>query len=251
MYKRQDFEEFLIFKEIRIKVPKKGPISREVFDTVIRYYKEFIRFGGFPEVVLKASIPDKQRALDEILTSYFQHEVIGFSDFRRNQIVRDLILLLMERVGSPLDILRISRQLGVSRQTVTNYLSFLEGSFLLHLIRPFSQSRDVEIRKRAKPYFCDTGLLNRFARIDEGRILENRVLLDLLKRGEVNYYRRRSGVEIDFILDRRFAYEVKINPDTVDQNRIRRLSAELGLDGFTIVSLRYKKLDFISYPFQL
>jgi len=50
---------------------------------------------------------------------------------------------------------------------------------------------------------CDTGLANNFARLDEGHLFENSVFQNLRIRGALNYYQRKSGVEIDFVLDKK------------------------------------------------
>jgi len=63
-----------------------------------------------------------------------------------------MILLLMQRVGSRLDSQRLSRELGVSRPTLNNYLAFLEGTYFIQTISPFSRGRDTEIRKIPKIY---------------------------------------------------------------------------------------------------
>jgi predicted AAA+ superfamily ATPase len=54
-----------------------------------------------------------------------------------------------------------------------------------------------------KVYMCDTGLANNFARLDEGHLFENSVFQNLRIRGALNYYQRKSGVEIDFVLDKK------------------------------------------------
>ena len=61
-------------------------------------------------------------------------------------------------------------------------------------------NRDREISGTKKVYFCDNGLLNQFARVSEGSLLENAVFLNLRKYGNLNYYQRCTGTEIDFIL---------------------------------------------------
>jgi predicted AAA+ superfamily ATPase len=52
---------------------------------------------------------------------FFQLEVIQLGDFRKNEVFRDLMLFLMQRLGSRLDIQRISKELGVSRPTLQDY----------------------------------------------------------------------------------------------------------------------------------
>lgn len=107
------FKEFLVFKGSPLKVSRKtSDITRAVFDSITPLFDEYLSFGGFPGVVLKNSIEEKRKALDEIFTSFFQLEVLQLGDFRRNEVIRDLMLLLMERIGSRLDIQRLSGELN-------------------------------------------------------------------------------------------------------------------------------------------
>ena len=246
------FREFLGFKGSAFRIHgADATVTKPVFAAIDRLYEEYMRYGGFPEIVLKEDGREKAKALDDVFTSFFQLEVLQFSDFRRNDVVRDLMLLLMQSTGSKLDIQRLSRDLKVSRLALTGYLAFLEGTYFIKTVRPFSKGRSTEIRKMPKVYVCDTGLVNHFARLDEGHIFENSVFQNLRARGELNYYQRKSGVELDFILDQKEAYEVKIHPGESDARRVRELSHELGLERYRIVSRKFSELEGVTYGFML
>ena len=228
-----------------------GRVTPAIFEELDRHYHEYLLYGGFPGVVLKDPVEEKKMMLQDIFSSYFQLEVKQLGDFRKTTVIRDLMLLLMERVGSRLDIQKLSKEIGVSRETVYNYLAFLENTYFITLIRPFSRSRDSEIRSMPKVYVCDTGLVNQFARIGEGALFENAVFSALRANGEVNYYQKKSGVEIDFILNKRHAYEVKLKPYDQDLMRLSRLAEELKLQDYTIVSRKYTELPHTTYGFIL
>lgn len=244
------FREFLSFKESSLKLPgNSSQITKSIFDTIDPLYEEYVLFGGFPEVVLKTAAKEKQKALEDIFTSYFQLEILQLGDFRRNEVIRDLMLLLMQNTGSKLDIQKIARDLGVSRPTLYEYIAFLEGTYFIKTIRPFSKGRSTEIRKAPKVYICDTGLANRFARLDMGHLFENSVFQNLRVTGQLNYYQKKSGVEIDFILDKKTAYEVKITPRESDIRKLRELASELGLEDYMIISRNYSTLKGVKYGF--
>lgn len=246
------FKEFLLFKECNLKLPaESNGISQSIYETILPSYEEYILFGGFPGVVLKSNTEEKKLALEEIFSSFFQQEIIQLGDFRKNEVIRDLILLLTQRTGSKLDIQKISRELGVSRPTLTEYISFLEGTYFIKTIRPFSKGRDTEIRKMPKLYFCDTGLLNYFAKLDMAILFENNIFQNLRLKGELNYYQRKSGVEIDFILNKKEAYEVKLNPQESDIRKLKGLVTELDIPISKIVARNYTKLQNVIYGFML
>lgn len=246
------FREFMAFKQLSLKIPyTESALTKPIFDTIDRLYEEYMRYGGFPGVVLKEDIKEKATALEDVFTSFFQLEVLQLGDFRRNDVIRDLMLLLMQSIGSKIDIQRISRDLKVSRPALYDYLSFLEGTYFIKTIRPFSKGRSTEVRKMPKVYVCDTGLANHFARLDEGHIFENSVFQNLRVIGELNYYQKKSGVEIDFILNQKDAYEVKINPSESDARKIRELSNELGIKNCHMVSRKFSEIKGITYGFML
>lgn len=246
------FKEFLVFKGISLNIPEHFfEINRSIFDTISPLYEEYIMFGGFPGVVLKNNTAEKKMALEEIFSSFFQMEILQLGDFRRNEVIRDLMLLLMQRLGSKLDILKLSKELGASRSTLMEYILFLESTYFIKLIRPLSRGRDTEIRKRPKVYICDTGLANKLARLDMGALFENSIFQNLRMQGEINYYAKKSGVEIDFILEKEWAYEVKIMPQSSDLKKLQEMTASLDLEGFTIVSKNHTDLESCKYGFMI
>lgn len=244
------FKEFLMLKQEKIKIPGQK-ITKFIFSRINNLYEEYMNFGGFPEVILVQSVEEKQKLLDDILSSYIQLEVKALSDFRKTNIIRDLILLLVSRTGSSLDIKKLSSELKIARETVLEYLSFLEGTYLIKLIKPFSKNRDVEIRKISKIYFCDSGLVNRLAQISPGSLFEQNIFQGLRMQGELNYYQKKSGVEIDFILDKKKAFEVKLNHGEPDLQRLKRLSGDIGIKKYHLVSKNYTELKHVLYGFQL
>jgi hypothetical protein len=235
-----DFEEFLLFKGSNIKLPKKSSeITEPIFEILTNLYDEYLHFGGFPEVTLKKRVAEKKKSLEDIFISYFQLEVLRLKDFRKNKVIRDLILLLLQRTGSKLDINKLSSELGVSRITLAEYVSFLQETYFISLLSPFSRNRDSEIRKAPKIYGCDCGLMNYYARINEGQLFENNVFQNLKLKGEVNYYQKKTGAEIDFILDKKIGLEVKISPTKSDARKLEKMAKALGLKEFKIISKNY------------
>ena len=247
------FQEFLHFKELPFHLPPNvTEITEAMHETIDPYYDEYLKYGGFPGVVLKSKIEEKEKALEDIFTSYFQLEVLQLGDFRRNETIRDLILLLLEQTGSKLDTQKMCQDLRISRATLYQYLSFLEGTYFIKTIRPYSKGRSVEIRKTPKVYLCDVGLVNRFARLDTGRLFEQSVFQNLRVKGELHYFQKKSGIEIDFILNKEKAFEVKLSVQGSDVSRLERLSHEIGLREYEVVCKTFTPLkEHVTYGYCL
>lgn len=243
-----DFEEFLTFKG-KVFPFSKSFVEKEksrnyfVFEKFKNDYKEFLAFGGFPQVVLENDENHKNRMLKDIFNAYFEKDVKSLADFKEVTVLRDLILLLFQRIGSKLDISKLSSALNVSRPTIYSYLSFLEQTYFISLITPYSRSVDREISGTRKVYACDTGFVNLFARVDQGNLFENAVYNCVRHFGKVNYYQKRTGAEIDFILpELDTSLEVKTKADQRDIDKLKTLSGKLGFSDIYVISKEF--VDF-------
>jgi len=241
-----DFEEFLIFKNKKIKCQESFR-QKDLRKNQIRYeklkkdYEEYLEFGGFPGVVLAVNKNDKKFRLNDIFKSYFEKDVRTLADFKEISAFRNLILLLMQRVGSKIEISKLASEVGVSRETIYSYLSFLEATYFVHFVRPFSKNVDREVSGGRKVYLCDSGVLNNFAKVSEGSLFENSIFLNLKKYGKTNYYQRRSGVEIDFILNNKIALEAKLSGTIFDLKRLVRTSKLLGINQYYLITKNFNK----------
>jgi len=241
-----DFEEFLTFKNIQKKFyssfKEKDALKNEIgYQKTIKLYEEYLEFGGFPQVVLAETKEEKRKWLEDIFKSYFEHEVRTLADIKDVRILRDVMMLLMQRTGTKLNINNISEEIGISRPTLYAYLSFLEATYFIKLLSPFSRNIGQEVSGAKKIYFCDTGILNAFAKISSGAILENAVFQALHKTNALSYYEKRSGGEIDFISDKKIALEVKETGTPTDKHKLSQIALNLKLKENYVISKAFKK----------
>lgn len=228
-----DFEEFLQFKEVNTKNIQKEKFKTFLptyYDLYKSKYEEFIRFGGFPEVVLANTEDDKTAYLKDILNSHIELDVKLLGDVSSSDVLYKLILLLANRVGSKMDYSKIANLLGINRLKVKEYILLLEYTYLIKTIKPFTKGIDKEITKQPKIFFADTGLLQICGQTSSGAIFENVVAHQLALIGELNYYEKSSGTEIDFILDKKIAIEVKETLGGFDIKSLQKRSKPLELE---------------------
>jgi predicted AAA+ superfamily ATPase len=233
-----DFEEFLLFKgqnTQRIQKEKLKTFLPTFYDLYKTHYEEFIKYGGFPEVVLADNAADKIAYLKDILNAHIELDVKLLGDISSSDILYKLIFLLANRVGSKMDYTKIASLLGINRLKVKEYLLLLEYTYLIRTIKPFTKGIDKEITKQAKIYFTDTGLLQVCGQSSSGAIFENVIANQLACIGEVNYYEKSSGTEIDFILDKNSAIEVKETPSDFDVKNVFKRAKPLELDTSFVV----------------
>ena len=248
-----DFGEFLTFKKAERVLPslfreKDRKKNKIAYEKNKKQYQEYLEYGGFPEVALAPGVAQKKEKLNDIFKSYFEKDVRTLTEIRHLSVFRDLLFLLLVRVGSRLDISKLASELGTSRQTVYDYLTFLQATYVITLIPPFTKSVDREVSGAKKVYVCDNGFLTQFARVSEGALLENAVFLNLRKEGALYYYQKRLGGEIDFIIpSRKTALEVKQRGTDQDYRMLKKRARSLGLREAYVVTQNFvNKKGFIS-----
>src|SRR3989304_5644886 len=99
--------------------------------------------------------------LNKINLAWSSRSVLGFSGVRRERRHSFLKFteLLIAQSGGIFEATRFARPCEVSRSTIANYLSVLEATFVVHIVRPFSSHRATEIVSAPKVYAFDTGFM--------------------------------------------------------------------------------------------
>ena len=233
-----DFGEFLLFKGIKPTMAKWQAMKfdQDEYNRLKVYYEEFVKFGGFPQVVLAESDAEKKDILLDIMASYVNIDVRSLADFADERNLFTLAKLLAARVGSRIEYNTLSKLIGLSRHTVKNYITFFEKTYLVHMVSVYTKNVGREIVKARKLYFCDTGLANTLTEISTGAQFENTVYNQLVKQGVVQYYALKTGNEIDFVLDGKLAIETKETPTDSDLTVLKHISEVAGLKDMLLVS---------------
>nr|UOZ97520.1 hypothetical protein NCPCFENI_01441 [Cupriavidus sp.] len=163
--------------------------------------------GGFPEPCLAQTQEDADRWRRQYFTDLIREDIPEFSRLHEIQAMRLFLELLRERVGSPLSLASIARDLGVAPNTLKRYLDLLKALYVVFVIPPWHHNVARSILQTPKVYFYDTGLV----RGDPGLLFENAVACMLLKHVQfmqdakgksidLHYLRTRDGAEVDFAI---------------------------------------------------
>lgn len=214
-----DFAEFIAFKggntEGVLRFSKQ-PFILAFYNKWKALYEEYLRFGGFPEVALAETEADKKAFLKDIVNAYIELDIALLSDFAASDDLYKIMRLLANRTGSKVDYTKMSSILGIGRHKLKDYFELLEYTYFVQFINAFSTNPDRELSKQQKVYIADTGLLQTLAQVSSGQVFENAIAVQLARLGELHYYQKISGQEIDFILDEKVAIEVKETPTPKD-----------------------------------
>ena len=136
--------------------------------------------GGFPEPCLAADSIQADRWRAQYFTDLIREDVLEFSRLHEINTMRLFVELLRERVGSPLSLASIARDLAVAPATLKRYLDILQALFIVFTVHPWHRNIGRAILQTPKVYFFDTGLV----RDEQGVRLENAVAAMLLKHVE-------------------------------------------------------------------
>ena len=214
-------------------------------------YSDYLEFGGFPEVVLTTDRETKRQILKNIFASFFEKDIKVFTELKDVRELRNLILLLAARNGNLVDVTKLASELEINRVKIYNYLEFLEGIFFLKMIPKYSKSIDRSVVGGKKIYFSDTGILNLVAKVTDGQLLETAVANQLSIYGELSFYNKRNKSEIDFILNKEIAFEVKQKVLESDSRKLLSLAKEIGIEKNYLISNTISDMEGIVYPWFL
>jgi len=169
-------------------------------------------YGGYPATVLTANPEKKILRLNEIFSSYLEKDIAGFLKVENIPAFRKLTTSLSAQQGGLVNIQELSSTLGLHRETIMRYIHYLEETFVIKRLTPLFSNPRTELSKMPKIYFADAGLRNLAmgsfsdlcTRADTGKIIEgivaSHVLRNRLLSHRVNYWRTKSGAEVDFII---------------------------------------------------
>ncbi|MCP2519523.1 ATP-binding protein [Candidatus Aminicenantes bacterium AC-708-M15] len=141
------FKEFLLFQGIDLK-----PI--ELYEKELRkLFNEFIITLGFPEMVgIKEKYIIKKYVKESIIEKVIYRDLQTLFKIKEISIVESLFNIIMEEPGQIIELSELANELKISRQTLSNYLTYLEESFLIRKLYNFSRSRR-KVERKLKKYY--------------------------------------------------------------------------------------------------
>ncbi len=191
------------------------PVNKEIFQ------------GGYPRIY------DKKIQPTDFYPNYIQ--IYIEKDLRLLKNIDDLskfirfIKLCAGRIGQLLNLSSLANETGIAVSTVQSWLSVLEASYVIYLLRPDHNNYSKRLVKSPKLYFYDTGLASSLLGIEDeeqlsthflrGGLFENMVINEFVKDAFNNgkepnatFWRDSTGNEVDLLISKKgkqLAYEIK------------------------------------------
>lgn len=170
--------------------------------------------GGYPRIYKDELDPTK--AYRNYFQTYVERDLRQLIHVKNLTQFQRFVRMCAGRIGQLLNLEGIGNEVGVSSNTIKEWISILEASFILIRLQPYFENFGKRLIKSPKLYFTDVGLacyllgienLNQLDRDPlRGHLVENLVLLELMKARlnhgldpQLYYYRDVNGHEVDFI----------------------------------------------------
>lgn len=211
------FKEFLLYFPI---------------DNLYAGLSSYLTEGGMAGSYLYKQETQRYRYINnEVLNALIVRDIVKKDKIKNEPLLQELIDFLMDNIGNVTSVRSItdtlsSNRMKVDHKTVGKYLDALCKAFAFYRVRRYDIKGKRYLRSEDKYYLADHSF--RFARLgtkntDYGRILENVVAIELLRRGYEVYVGMLYKKEIDFVAIRGGEkLYVQVANDISDRNTFER-----------------------------
>lgn len=169
-------------------------------------WENLSRFSGFPEPYLRAKPASYRRWSNTYSRQLIREDIRDLTGIKSIMDVETLYMLLPSKVGSPISVPALSRDLKVSYNSVQSWLSALEAFFMLFSISPWTKRIARAIQKERKIYLWDTPRIK-----DPGARFENMVAQELFRavvswndmgfgNFSLHFIKNKEQLEVDFLI---------------------------------------------------
>jgi len=196
-----DFREFLQFKNFG------GNLSKVIgtgTPDIRNLFLEYMKYGGFPRVVLVEDDFDKSALLKEYYSSIIEKDIAQRHSIKDIRKLKEFCLDVITNISTTYSGYKSVKNIDISQPTANSFIQFLEEAYLINKIDYFSYSFSKMKANPFKAYSIDTGLYNSVSfKFSEniGRVFENLIFLVLRRnKKEIFYWKDDKGKEVDFLI---------------------------------------------------
>ncbi|MBA3044560.1 ATP-binding protein [archaeon] len=229
-----NFKEYLILNNIRVE--KDWMYSTRKVAEVKKMLENYIFTGGFPETYKFG-----KKILETIYSDIIENDILRRYGVKKPHALRELAKYTLSNFSNEITFNKLKNIINLKDvHTVSRYINYLCNAYLFFLVERFSFKLKEQFLAPKKIYCIDTGLINMLsfrASENRGRLMENLVLVELLRRKsylfndwEVYYWRDYQQAEVDFVIKDRLRVKHLIQVtnasgiDEIDTRQIKSLT---------------------------
>ena len=229
-----NFKEYLTLNNIRVE--KDWMYSTRRVAEVKKMLENYILTGGFPETYKFG-----KKILETIYSDIIENDILRRYGVKKPHALRELAKYTLSNFSNEITFNKLKNIINLKDvHTVSRYVNYLCNAYLFFLVERFSFKLKEQFLAPKKIYCIDTGLINLLsfrASENRGRLIENLVLVELLRRKsylfndwEVYYWRDYQQAEVDFVIKDRLRVKHLIQVtnasgiDEIDARQIKSLT---------------------------
>jgi len=174
--------------------------------------EKYFERGGFPRSVLAANDKISFDWLTSFITTFLERDLLQWVNFTP-ATMRRLWQMLAHVNGQTVNYSNLGNSLGVSNQTVKNYIDLLKSTYMVDVVETYLSHMGKRLVKAPKVYIADSGIVSALLGIRSfeslsghpafGAVWETMVLANLrgvFPDADITFYRTAGGAEIDFVV---------------------------------------------------
>lgn len=174
--------------------------------------EKYFERGGFPRSVLATNDKVSFDWRNSFIATFLERDLLQWVNFTP-ATMRRLWQMLAHVNGQTVNYSTLGNSLGVSNQTVKNYIDLLKSTYMVDVVEPYISNIGKRLVKAPKVYISDSGIVSALLGIHSfedlsghpvfGAVWETIVLANLrgtFPDAEISFYRTVGGAEIDFVI---------------------------------------------------
>lgn len=215
-----NFNEFLRFKDFNVKNIK---LQEEEINS---FFNEYMLTSGFPEVIGHDNDFIDKYIQEGIIEKIIYRDIPQIISIDDPAILESMYKIILNDPGQIILIEELAKEQGISRQTVSSYLDYLEKSFLIKKLYNFSKnSRKTE--RKLKKYYPNMLTPKVISKIDPGKVLETFSALAL---DAEFFWRDAYKNEVDIVLNDNKVIPIEIKAGKIEAKNLKKFMKNFKLD---------------------
>lgn len=218
-----NFREFLQFNRIEV-----DPFSSKGQAFLLHWLRRYLKQGGFPELPF---LPEHlhNRVANEYIDLMLYRDLSERFGLKNPHLIKYLLKYLLNNISNLLSVNKAyndlkSQGLQIGKNTVYDYISYLEEAFIIFQVEIWSRSVRKQAVNPSKIYGIDSAFKYAMSITEDfGRVMENAVFLELRRQGKFPNYYFSQQKEVDFFVDSKLLFNVCYQFDDL-KTRQRELS---------------------------
>ncbi len=174
-------------------------------------FDEYVRMGGMSGSYFYKTDEHRFEYIKDVYTTILERDLVKKYKIRNRSEFLSISEFMMDNIGNLLSPNNVCEALNrgkseITRKTVDKYIKYLENAFMFYEAKRYDLKGKKYLETNKKYYICDASFryaVNGTKNLDFGRVYENIVYLELLRRGYEVYVGKLYKKEIDFVAIKR------------------------------------------------